>query len=131
MAITAFYAAPLAFLFLILSRNVILARRSAKVAVGDGGDNRLLRAMRVQANSAEYMPIALVLMALCESLAVPGLILHLLGITLLAGRLLHAFGVSREAENFRFRIAGMGMTLTMIGAAAVLAFGAAIVHWLG
>ena len=131
MAITAFYAAPLAFLFLVLSRNVILARRAAQVAVGDGGNNRLLRAMRVQANCAEYMPIALVLMALCESLAVPVLILHLLGITLVAGRLLHAFGVSRESENFRFRIAGMAMTLTMIGAAAILAFGAAFLQWLG
>ena len=131
MAITAFYAAPLALLFLTLSRNVILARRSAQIAVGDGGDSRLLRAMRVQANSSEYIPIALVLMGLCESLAVPDLILHLLGISLLAGRLIHAFGVSREPENFRFRIAGMAMTLTMIGTAAALAFGAALMQWFG
>ena len=129
MAVTAFYAAPLAFLFLVLSRNVIMARRSAQVAVGDGGNDRLLRAMRVQANCAEYMPVALVLLGLCESLSVPGPVLHLLGIALLAGRLLHAYGVSREPENFRFRVSGIGLTLMMIGASAALAFAAAIVQW--
>ena len=130
MPVTAFYAAIIALLFLALSRNVILARRSAKVGVGDGGDKSLLRAMRVQANCAEYAPIALVLMALCESLAVPALVLHAFGIALVAGRAVHAYGVSKEPENLSFRIAGMALTLTAIGLAALAALGGAAVRWL-
>ena len=55
-------------------------------------------------------------------------ILHLLGVSLLADRGLHAFGVSREPKDLRFRVTGMGMTLTTIGATAFLAIGAAFVH---
>ncbi len=131
MPITAFYAAIIAILFIVLSRRVILARRAARVAVGDGGDEILLRAMRVHANCAEYAPIALVLMALCESLAVPALVLHAFGIVLFAGRAVHAYGVSRARENFSFRVAGMGLTLTVIGMAALSALAGAVLHWLG
>jgi uncharacterized membrane protein YecN with MAPEG domain len=61
MRVTALYAAPLALLFLVLSVRVIQRRRSGQVALGDGGDHLLLRCMRVQANFAEYVPIALIL----------------------------------------------------------------------
>ncbi len=131
MPVTAFYAALVAFLFLFLSRNVILARRAAKVAVGDGGDKHLLRAMRVQANCAEYAPIALVLMALSESLAVPALILHGLGLALVAGRVVHAYGVSKEPETLRFRVLGMTLTLLAIAVAAVMALAGAVLNWTG
>ena len=47
-------------------------------------------------------------------------LLHPLGLVLLAGRASHAFGVSRPDEKFVFRVAGMGMTLTMILAAAAI-----------
>ena len=64
MEITALYASLLAPLFILLSARVIGARRSAKVPVGDGGNTVLLRRMRVHANFAEYVPFALLLMAL-------------------------------------------------------------------
>ena len=68
MPITALYAGLLAPLFLLLSVRVIRQRRGAKVAVrGDGGDAMLLRRMRVHANFAEYVPLALLLMALAEN----------------------------------------------------------------
>ena len=71
MEITALYASLLAPLFILLSVRVIGARRSARVPVGDGGNTVLLRRMRVQANFAEYVPFALLLMALAEKSA-PG-----------------------------------------------------------
>lgn len=118
MPITALYAGLLAPLFIFLSIRVIGQRRGAKVAVGDGGDMTLLRRMRVHANFAEYVPLALLLMALAESLDTWPWLLHLLGVALLAGRLLHAYGVSQPKENFAFRVGGMMATFTMIGAAA-------------
>lgn len=119
MPTTALYASFLGFLFVFLSLRVIRARRAAQIALGDGGDRLLLRGMRVQANFAEYVPLALVLMGLAESLGTPAIALHILGMALVAGRLSHAYGVSREREDYRFRIAGMGATCSVILAAAV------------
>lgn len=120
MPTTALYASFLAFLFVFLSVRVIRVRRGAQIALGDGGDRLLLRRMRVQANFAEYVPLALVLMGLSESLGAPAFLLHILGTALAAGRLSHAYGVSREPEDYRFRVAGMGATLSVILAAAVV-----------
>jgi len=74
--------------------------------------------MRVQANFAEYVPFALLLMALAESLHTWTWFLHLLGLALLLGRLSHAYGVSQSTETFSFRISGMAATFAVIGAAA-------------
>lgn len=60
MRVTALYAAPLALLFLVLSVRVIQSALRPG-GTGDGGDHLLLRCMRVQANFAEYVPIALIL----------------------------------------------------------------------
>ena len=66
MPITAVFAALLAPLFLVLSYRVIKLRGSTRTALGDGGNPELLRRMRVQANFAEYAPLALVLIGLAE-----------------------------------------------------------------
>lgn len=95
-------------------------RRSARVAVGDGGDAELRRRMRVQANFAEYVPFALLLMALSEGLGAPGWLLHALGLALLAGRIAHAWGMSQAREVFAFRVGGMMATFAVILLAALL-----------
>jgi uncharacterized membrane protein YecN with MAPEG domain len=122
MPITALYAGLLAPLFVLLSIRVIAVRRSGRVAVGDGGNRLLLRRMRVHANFAEYVPLALVLMALAEATATPAWLIHPMGVALLAGRIVHAIGMSREAERFRFRVVGMALTFTVLlaGSAACL-----------
>jgi uncharacterized protein len=119
MPITALYAALLAPLFLLLSARVIGARRTAAVGLGDAGDPALLRRIRVHANFAEYVPFALLLLGLAEGLRTPSPLLHALGVALLAGRLLHAYGVSREAEIPALRVASMALTLGTIGTAAL------------
>lgn len=119
MPITALYAALLAPLFLLLAVRVIRQRRGARVAIGDGGDKLLLRRMRVHANFAEYVPFALVLMGLAESLAAHPLVLHAAGAALVVARILHAVGVSQTKENFKLRISGMVGTLTVLGGLAL------------
>jgi hypothetical protein len=114
MPVTAAYASLFGFLFVVLSVRVIGQRRDAKVSLGDGGNAALLRRMRVHGNFAEYVPLALVLLGLAESLTVPVWLLHALGAGLLMGRLSHAYGVSQSPERFQFRVAGMGATLTVI-----------------
>lgn len=119
MPITALYAGLLAPLFIFLAVRVIRARRGAKVAIGDGGDKALLRRMRVHGNFAEYVPLALVLMGLAESLGTNRWLLHASGIALVAARLVHAAGVSQMKGNFALRTAGMAGTFTVLAVLAV------------
>jgi uncharacterized protein len=116
------YAALLALLFVALSIRAIGARRTAKVAIGPLGREALDRRLRAHANFAEYAPFALLLLALAEARGAPGVALHAGAALLVLGRLSHAWGVSRAPENFRFRVAGMGMTFTAIAAGLAAIF---------
>ena len=123
MPITALYAALLAPLLVFLAVRVIGQRRAARVGIGHGDDKELLRRMRVHANFTEYVPMALILIGLAESLKTTPLLLHALGVALLAGRFVHAFGVSQSKENLSLRVTGMTLTFAVlvVGAVACLA----------
>jgi uncharacterized membrane protein YecN with MAPEG domain len=114
------YAALLGIIFVLLSIRTIRLRQRLQVAVGDGGNALMLRAMRVHANFAEYVPLGLLLIAGAEVLSAPAVLVHGLGILLLIGRLLHAFGVSQEAEVFLYRVSGMALTFACYLVAAAL-----------
>ena len=120
MPITALYASLLAFLFLLLTARVISQRREARVEIGHGESRELMRRARVHANFAEYVPLALVLLASAESLKAPALVLHALGLGLVAGRYIHAYGLSQRPHNFRLRVLGMWLTLIAIALLATL-----------
>lgn len=122
MPITALYAALLAFLYIYLSSRVIGRRRQARVEIGAGEDAELLRRMRVHANFAEYAPLALLLLALSESLKAPPLWLHALGVTLVFARTIHAYGLSQTPHILRYRVLGMSLTFGVIGLAALTCF---------
>lgn len=122
MTVTPAYAAVLGLIFVALSVRTIRMRRRHRVAVGDGGNAELRRAMRVHANFAEYVPLALLLIFFVEHDGAKTLLVHALGIALLAGRLLHAWGVSQEPENFRYRVSGMVLTFGTIITAALALF---------
>lgn len=113
-----FYASLLALLFVVLSFRVIRQRRSLRVGLGDAGDQRLLRAMRVHSNFAEYTPLALILLLALELQVFYPWALHVLGAALVIGRLLHAYGVSQTREQLQFRIAGMACTFAVLLTAA-------------
>lgn len=108
------YAALLALLFVALSIRIIRLRRSLHIALGDAGNHALLRAISVHANFAEYVPLSLILLYLLEGQGAHPALLHGLGVSLLMGRLSHAFGVSQANENFRFRVFGMALTFTTL-----------------
>lgn len=122
MIVTAFYASLLAALFLVLSARVIGRRREQRVELGHADDKELLRRLRVHANFAEYVPIALILMALAENMTAPRPMVHVVGLMLLAGRLLHAYGLSQTPQILRYRVWGMVLTTVAIGIAALMCF---------
>lgn len=114
MTVTPLYAALLGLIFIGLSLQTIRLRRRHRVALGDGNQAPLRRAMRVHANFAEYVPLTLLLMFFVEKGGSSALRIHILGIALLAGRLLHAWGVSQVQENLRYRTLGMVLTFSVI-----------------
>ena len=114
MVFTPIYAAILGLGFVGLSFLTLRLRRQNKIALGDGGNPQLLRAIRVHSNFAEYVPIALILIYMTESIGAPIYLIHFLGISLLIGRLSHAWGVSQENEDFKFRVFGMIATFNAI-----------------
>ncbi|HZH45981.1 MAG TPA: MAPEG family protein [Roseococcus sp.] len=117
--VTALYAALLALLFLALSVLVIRQRLEAKVALGLGKAEGLLRASRAHGNFAEYVPILLVLLLLLELGGSRPWLLHALGAAILLGRVLHASGISRSPERLVLRQAGMLLTFVPLAVAAL------------
>lgn len=120
MPVTPLYAALLALVFVALSIRTIRLRRRYRVGVGDGNHAELQRAMRVHANFAEYVPLALLLIYFAETGGAPLPLIHILAITLSCSRLLHAYGVSQVRENYRYRTVGMALTFTVIISASLL-----------
>jgi uncharacterized membrane protein YecN with MAPEG domain len=120
VAITALYTAILALVMLALAINVSIHRGKLKVDIGDGNNPQMLRMIRIHANAVEYVPIALLLMAVYELDGGSHRLLHIAGIALVVGRLMHAWGMwSGPAPTFG-RIVGVSLTLLTIIALAIL-----------
>lgn len=114
LAVTPLYAALLTLLYLALTARVVRYRRANLISLGDGDDKALLKRIRAQANCVEYAPLGVVLLLLIELTGAPALALHLLGIALLAGRVLHAIGFSSTPQKMPLRFIGMVLTLSML-----------------
>lgn len=117
--ITATYAAVLAILFGALSIRTLRLRRRFGVAIGPG-ERILHRAVRAHAHFAEYCPLILLLCYFVEVRFASPIWMHGLLAPLAVGRVVHAMGISREPEDFRYRVAGMSITLTILFIAAGL-----------
>ncbi|MGN6152547.1 MAG: MAPEG family protein [Lysobacteraceae bacterium] len=118
MTVIPYYAAVFACFYVGLSVRTLRTRRALGIAVGDGGNAAMLRAMRVHANFAEYVPFAVLLLWMLETAGAPAWSLHALASVLLAGRIAHAWGVSRQRERFAWRVSGMAATFTVLLTAA-------------
>lgn len=121
LAITPLYALPLAILYVALTLRVVRLRRKHKVGIGDGGQRDLAKAIRAHANAGETIPLALVLMLLCELTGASAGLLHGGGAVLVAGRVIHAFGLSRHSGYSKGRFFGMILTIIAIVVFAVTA----------
>ena len=106
VAITALYAAFLGIIFIAFSGYVSSVRSKTGVGTGDGGNIQMVVAMRRHGNMAEYVPFALILMALAEISGLSATWLHVAGVLLVAGRLVHPFGIAEDGGVFAARIGG-------------------------
>ena len=119
--VSAFYAGLLGLLVVALGVFVVERRRSARIGLGDGDDVILRHRVRVHGNAAENVPLALVLLALCELTGTAPAILHAFGITLVVARVMHAWGLSQSAGVSVGRFVGVFATWgAMIAMALIL-----------
>ena len=109
--ITALYAGLLTLWVLTLAALVGRARTVHKVSIGDGGVRELSYLVRAHGNAVESIPLALILLGLAESFDTPGWVVHILGIALVAGRLMHGLCFLKGGQDMMLR--GLGMMLTM------------------
>jgi uncharacterized membrane protein YecN with MAPEG domain len=119
--ITALWAGLLGILMLGLAGRVVNARNSEKILFGDGGSLVLMQHMRVHGNFIEYVPFGLVLMLVLELNGASALLLNLLGGSLFAARLLHAFGLGRSTGTSFGRFVGTVLTWLVLFAGSALA----------
>jgi uncharacterized membrane protein YecN with MAPEG domain len=110
MHITGIYAALATLLVLILAARVSTARLTGKIGIGDGGDHELIKRIRAHANAVENLPLALLLLLILELDHTGAAWLHLFGCVLIAGRILHAIGLSRSSKESAPRFLGTALT---------------------
>ncbi|NVJ61264.1 MAG: MAPEG family protein [Gammaproteobacteria bacterium] len=91
--ITALYGSLCALLVLVLAIRVVRQRRQFKIGVGSGDQKQLELSIRVHSNAVEYIPIALILLALFEANNGNSYLAHSMGMLLVIGRVLHAQGL--------------------------------------
>jgi uncharacterized protein len=117
--ITALYAGILTILLLVLAGRVVAVRRSAGVGLGDGGNELLLRRIRIHANAVEYVPSALLLMLVLELSGASAGVLHALGATLVVARVMHAQGLETSTGASVGRMVGVTLTWLVLIAGAI------------
>ena len=86
---TPIYAAILGLFFVYLSFLTIKARRKNKIAIGDGNNLVLQRAIRIHGNFSEYAPLTILLLSFVELLGYPHFLIHSLMFAFLIGRISH------------------------------------------
>ena len=121
VAVTALYAAILGLVLIGLSARCARLRGKTHIGIGYEGSDELSRAVRAHGNFTEYVPLALILMALIELNGGPAPLLHGLGLALVIGRLLHAWGLSGSIGVSFGRVAGSIATWATIVVGALYA----------
>jgi len=118
LPILSFYAAGLALVHIGLSAAVVRQCLAHEVSLGDGGHDDLQVAQRRLANFAEHVPIALILIALVEWNGAAPALVHALGATLVASRMLHPMGLGTEFGVRLPRVVGFSGTCLVLVAGA-------------
>ena len=109
--VTLIIAAALGLLNVWLGMRVIRVRVSRKISLGDGGLPGMEARCRAHANFNEYVPMALILMALVEMNVGASRWLWGVGALLVVARIVHPFGMDRPAPN---PLRAAGAILTMV-----------------
>ncbi|PLM95307.1 hypothetical protein CWN24_28595, partial [Klebsiella pneumoniae] len=106
--VSALYAVLGALLLVKFSFDVVRLRTQYHVGYGDGGFSELQVAIRVHGNAVEYVPIGLILLLFMEMNGAQTWMVHVCGILLIVGRLMHSWGFHHRV--YYWRRSGMSAT---------------------
>ncbi|PWW03390.1 hypothetical protein DFR52_10170 [Hoeflea marina] len=126
--LTGLYAVPLALLMIGLWAHVSMKRSETGTSILDGGHMELAERIRRHGNLIETAPMALLLMAFSEAGGTAPVWSHAAGLCLLAGRILHPFGLHHDRPASPLRIiAGLLTWISML----ISMTNIVVNHWLG
>ena len=108
--ITTIFTGLLALMLVGVSIRVTVLRAKKKIDFFDGGDPQLGRALRVQGNFIEYVPMALLLLGMIEWMGAKPWIAYALGSALVLSRIIHAWGLYSGVSIAR----AVGTTITWL-----------------
>ena len=120
LAVTPIYLGLFALFVVALGGRVVQLRRREGVGIGHGDSRDLRRAIRAHGNFAEWVPLILVGLVVLELQGASALVLHGLGGTLVLGRILHAFGLSRHHGISPGRFIGASLTFAVLSIVGVM-----------
>ncbi|KCZ50573.1 hypothetical protein HY29_07355 [Hyphomonas beringensis] len=126
MAAATLYVGLFALLMLVLKANVARVRAKEKVMFGDGDNDAMLRAIRVQGNAVEDVPIVLIGLVALGAMAAPVWAVHGLGAAFLLGRVLHAVGLGGSSGSSMGRMVGTLLSAVVLLLTAGLCVGMAV-----
>lgn len=124
--VTPVYVALAALMFTYLGFRVVQGRRKYRILIGDGGNQDFIWLSRAHGNFTETAPIALIATGAAELAGAPGLLVHACGISLILGRLLHAYSFLKEPRTIGCRQWGMYLTLAGLLVSALAGAGYAL-----
>ncbi|WP_457310041.1 MAPEG family protein [Sphingomonas sp. UYAg733] len=111
LPVTLVTAGGAALIALWLAIRVGQVRTTAKVSIGDGGDERLICRMRAQANFVEYAPFIVILIGLLEFTAGTATWLWVASTLFLLARVAHPLGM----DGLKYaRMAGTLVTFLLL-----------------
>ena len=122
LPITTFYAGILGLIAFVLGMLVVKERLTSKASLDTDKTPALLESVRRHGNFAEWVPLLLILLALCEINGLRAFYLHLAGGSLVLGRIVHPLGIRKNAipQWLRFTGAFITFSLTFILSVALI-----------
>ncbi|WP_298452124.1 MAPEG family protein [uncultured Marinobacter sp.] len=130
LPVTGVFAAVLGILMLVLSAYVVKFRVKYKKVMGVTDNPDFQAAVRAHGNLVEYAPIGLIMLGIAELNGVASGLIYWTGMSLVVGRLLHAWGmINGHGGEHKARALGMVLTwLAMLAAAILLLWNVWQVH---
>jgi uncharacterized membrane protein YecN with MAPEG domain len=121
--ITPIYAGFFGIMLVVLSWRVTKLRykHEGNKMLRDAGHNELTAAVRAQGNFIEYLPIALLLMWMLETMQFRPIVIHALGVLLVIARLMHVHGLNEPSGAGKGRRFGTRLTWLHIVICSLLA----------
>ena len=114
LSITGLYAGILGLIMLFLAMRVSGERMKQLASIGTNDSPLLLEAVRRHGNFVEWVPVALILMGICEINGMELRLLHGTGVVLVAARLIHPWGIKHDVVPHPMRAIGAGLTFLVV-----------------